>query len=525
MRNYSYINRICLGVLIGMILPSVCGCNQDSDSSPTVQKGILGDGSQTLTMWYVDSYADRNINTVRSVQEMEEYTGIHIEYQVGNYSNMQESYLLMFASGDIPDMVFHGDGFEYPGGGNKAIDDGIYLDMAPYVEQYMPNYQALITADPELEQLVKSDTGQMWSVYMLRCTDDGVPTAEKQSSGLCIRGDWLEELGLQPPQTITEWEEVLTAFKGIEGCTDPLLIGKDGVILNDAFLTAYGVLSEFYVDDNGEIAYGPMQSGYREWLELFSRWYQMGLICSKFPLVDSYYYGDPLYMSSGKSGAGGAIWGRTQQYYYEIGQTDDADFCLIPLANPVLEKGMTPQSGIAHYVAECSVGVSAGTEDPELVAKWLDLQYTREAMLINCYGVEGESYQVDENGDIVYTDLILTAADPSQQLSIYARGDGAGLVSWERYKYADVAFRSEDVWEQNATDLCVPELSLTAEEGSEFEKLYTGLKEYVQTQTVRFITGQISLDAEWDNYLQTITNMGIERCLQIKNDAMDRMTR
>lgn len=115
-----------------MILPSVCGCNQDSDSSPTVQKGILGDGSQTLTMWYVDSYADRNINTVRSVQEMEEYTGIHIEYQVGNYSNMQESYLLMFASGDIPDMVFHGDGFEYPGGGNKAIDDGIYLDMAPY---------------------------------------------------------------------------------------------------------------------------------------------------------------------------------------------------------------------------------------------------------------------------------------------------------------------------------------------------------------------------------------------------------
>lgn len=108
MRNYSYINRICLGVLIGMILPSVCGCNQDSDSSPTVQKGILGDGSQTLTMWYVDSYADRNINTVRSVQEMEEYTGIHIEYQVGNYSNMQESYLLMLSSGDIPTWCFMG---------------------------------------------------------------------------------------------------------------------------------------------------------------------------------------------------------------------------------------------------------------------------------------------------------------------------------------------------------------------------------------------------------------------------------
>lgn len=523
MKNYAYLHKLCLAVLIGIMIPAAGGCRQDNTSSQSVQTGILGDGSQTLTMWYMDSYADRNVNAVQSVQEMEKYTGVHIEYQIGNYNNMQESYLLMLSSGDIPDMIFHGDGFEYPGGGNKAIDDGVYLDMSTYVEQFMPNYQALITADPELEQLVKTDTGQMWSIYMLRCTDEAVPTAEKQSSGLCIRGDWLNDLGLEPPETIAEWEEVLTAFKEVEGCTDPLMIGKDGVILNDAFLTAYGVLSEFYVDDTGQIAYGPVQPEYREWLELFAEWYQKGLICKEFPLIESYYYGDPLYMSSGKSGAGGAIWGRTQQYYYKIGQAEDPDFCLIPLANPVLEEGMTPQSGIAHYVAECSVGVSANTENPELVAKWLDLQYTREAMLINCYGVEGESYQIDENGEIVYTDLILSAADPSLQLSEYARGDGPGLVSWERYKYADIAFQSEDVWQQNRTDLCVPELSLTTEEGSEFEKLYTGLKEYVQTQTVRFITGQISLDTEWNNYLQTVSNMGIERCLQIKNNAMNRM--
>ena len=29
----------------------------------------------------------------------------------------------------------------YPGGGDKAIDDGVYVDLTNYVETYMPNYR------------------------------------------------------------------------------------------------------------------------------------------------------------------------------------------------------------------------------------------------------------------------------------------------------------------------------------------------------------------------------------------------
>lgn len=475
MRNYSYINRICLGVLIGMILPSVCGCNQDSDSSPTVQKGILGDGSQTLTMWYVDSYADRNINTVRSVQEMEEYTGIHIEYQVGNYSNMQESYLLMFASGDIPDMVFHGDGFEYPGGGNKAIDDGIYLDMAPYVEKYMPNYRELIKTDETVEKMTKTDNGMMWSVYMLRCDDTGTPTPEMSSSGLVIRQDWLDELGLDTPVTIDDWYEALTLFKTEMGATAPLAIGNTANTGSDSFLSAYGVLSEFYMNEDGVVAFGPVQDGYRQWLELYAKWYGEGLIDPDFTSGNAFNYlvVDASLIATGVSGAGTTIWGFTQDVYYTNGTTTDPDFCLSPVNNPVLNEGDTAYAAMPHYTAECSVAVSATAKNPELVAKWLDYQYTIDAMKYNCYGIEGETYTYDESTGFQYTDLIMDNPDgrtPTDAVAMNCRGDGPGLVTWERYNHYNdpEVIGAEAVWDTDSKALCLPEVTLTEEEGRNY---------------------------------------------------------
>ena len=43
-------------------------------------------------------------------------------------------------------------------------------------------------------------------------------------SGPILRKDWLDELGLEVPETIDEWENVLAQFKEKKGATAPLTI-------------------------------------------------------------------------------------------------------------------------------------------------------------------------------------------------------------------------------------------------------------------------------------------------------------
>ena len=47
-------------------------------------------------------------------------------------------------------------------------------------------------------------------------------TVDSVQSGPIIRADWLEELGLEVPQTIDDWTNVLTAFKEQKGAQAPL---------------------------------------------------------------------------------------------------------------------------------------------------------------------------------------------------------------------------------------------------------------------------------------------------------------
>ena len=61
----------------------------------------------------------------------------------------------------------------------------------------------------------------------------------------------------------------------------------------------------------------------------------------------------------------------------------------------------------------------------------------------------------------------------------------------------------------------------TAEEGTEFSSTYTDIETYVQECNVKFIMGQMSLD-DYDSYRETLKGMGIERCIELRQAALDR---
>lgn len=167
-----------------------------------------------------------NLNETPFFQELEKRTNIHIDFHHPATGNESTAYNLLFASGDLPDLVTHASP-GYPGGLDACIDDGYILDLTELVPQYCPNYMAALNQfaenyDENVLRSAYSGKGRIGAVGGLMQEPQG-PWA-----GLYVRGDWLEACGLDTPETFDDWEEMLTAFKEKMGATAPMLLYKNG---------------------------------------------------------------------------------------------------------------------------------------------------------------------------------------------------------------------------------------------------------------------------------------------------------
>lgn len=75
----------------------------------------------------------------------------------------------------------------------------------------MSNLKYLVENNPYVAKDIFDDQGRLLCFAMI----DLVPSAPW--SGLWIRQDWLDELGMEIPSTIDEWEKVLYAMKDLKG--------------------------------------------------------------------------------------------------------------------------------------------------------------------------------------------------------------------------------------------------------------------------------------------------------------------
>ena len=67
----------------------------------------------------------------------------------------------------------------------------------------------------------------------------------------------------------------------------------------------------------------------------------------------------------------------------------------------------------------------------------------------------------------------------------------------------------------------IPPIIPTVEESSEQAKLLGEITTIRDEWTLKFIRGDISFD-QWDNYVKTIKDLGIDRVLEIQNAALER---
>lgn len=539
---------VALLLVLAMVLSlGACGNNASNDSSTSSQTSTSdsGDGSTaeegdtaepgefklpivdepvTLTYFNADdtnaAIITNDWNDNEFYQEMERRTGVHLDFETVSSADYQTNFNLMIASGKLADLIYVGASY-YAEGVDAAIDDGYFLDLTDKVEEYMPNYNAIRTSDIQYELLSTTDSGRLGAVYELRQSKQG------PWLGLWIRQDWLDDLGLDTPVTFDDYHEVLTAFKEEKGATAPLILnwsGSDG-----EFGTMSGglnVLNSWQLDETGKVNFGPYMDAWKEYVTIMHQWYEEGLIDPDFMATDE-RTADMAKVVTGASGLFAALY--TMPSVYEA-SSEDPNMNLAPVNPPVKNEGDEIHIRLRDSYTSGNTAISADCENWEVALRYLDYLYTEEGALLANYGVEGDTFEFDENGDPVYTDKIVNNENGwtmTQTMASYLC-PSAGIANWSDWtrELAGVPEKDQacyDVWSEADDTWRLPSsVSLTQEESTERAALYADISTIVKEQTAQFISGALDIESNWDAYIASLESSGIERAIEITQAAYDR---
>ena len=492
--------------------------------------GPIADDNPTLTIWYpMEDTAAPYIDTIAdniAWAEVERRLGINIEFIQPPAANRAEMFQLMIAGNDLPDIIQYQN--DYIGGGAKGIEDGVFLKLNDYMH-LLPDYMARLNEDPSRLRDAMEDDGTM---YWLK----NVMNRRQQSyCGLMIRGDWLEDLGLEMPTTYDEMHDVLVAFKENKtGGEAPLELYLDGFGNTSTMIGGFGVEFDattndiFYWDsENEKVVCSVFQDGFKKYIETMAAWYAEGLIDPNYTTNIS-MNGNLERIGSGKTGVYHGIFTQAGNYYANSGILEEgAYFDLVP---PLVEKeGDVRKFGQFRPSSISANGfvITTACKDVELACKFINYLYTDEGSLLAGYGIEGQTFYYGEDGKPYVNDLI--KANPQMNLS------GARFAYLIRnvgqYTYRDVEDDAVDefqqkymtVWDNaNYTDMILNAyLSYTADESREFSSIMGDAITYILEWSNRFISGITPMD-QWDEFMNGLQGMGLDRATEIVSDVYGR---
>jgi putative aldouronate transport system substrate-binding protein len=453
----------------------------------------------------------------------QEKTGIKVQFLHPPGSGTNEQFNLLIASNEMPDIMDRNWLNLYPGGPQKAIEDGVIIRLNDIIDNYAPNLKAVLAAHPEWDRMVKTDNGDYYAFPFIR--GDEILCIWQ---GPMIRKDWLNELSLPVPETYDEWYVALKAFKTKKGASAPLSMISI-TAGNFDFMYGYGVDRNFFVGDDDKVRYGSVENGFWEFLTMMNQWYKEGLFDPDFATVTIQQVTAKI--TSGLTGASCGGLGGQMGTWTNTARTSNPKFELTAVPYPVRKKG--DKSKIINvdnaYSGPFSAAITTSCKNPELAARLLDWNYSPEGKLFNNFGVEGVSYTMN-NGQPVYTDLIMKNPKGwslAQSIAAHARSAYGGpfiqdLRYLEQYMALPEQKNGPRIWAiDDPYKHKMPPVTPTSDESREFGRIMSEVTTYADEMMIKFILGTEPL-SNWDSYVNTIKKMGIDRAIEIQNAALAR---
>ena len=457
-------------------------------------------------------------------QEYSKLTGVNFEFQNISAMNIGEQYNLMFASQDYPDIMHSGLAY-YSSGADAAVNDDVIVDLGPYLEEYAPNY--LYWVD-KVNGFANITTDEGYRPGFVHINDE--PSITK--SGPVTRGDWLEALDLETPETIDELHDVLKAMYEEYGaqCEFDASAGAfSGAWGTNLTISTFPSVSYPIYQVDGEIVYGPVTDEAKEYLKTMKTWLDEGILYTDFATRTSNFgtIGDFC------SGVFSYYNADTDALVNAASYFTDPDATMVALPYAVRQKGdVIPFDGygtsMSTLTGQGTFSITASCDDVELAVSVLDWRYSEAGAFLFNYGIEGISFEYNDAGEPEYTDLIVkneNGLSATWLAAVYM--DEYGYV--EKYTKFDYQMTEEqlaarELWSQNVESLYdLPRaLTLTADESEDFSKYMSDVASYTSESILKMLTGEMDIDADYDTFVDTIYSMGLQDCLDCYQAALTR---
>ncbi len=430
--------------------------------------------------------------------------------------------------------VIDGLGSDIYGGNNTAPyymeygPDGAFYAVSDFLD-VMPNFSAYLDENPDVVASITAEDGK---IYHIPYIQEG-----EVARAYYIRTDWLENLGLEIPETVEELEEVLIAFRDDDpngnGLNDEIPYFNDKwnemirlVNLWDARCYAQDDYSQRVIPtEDGTVYHAWMTEEFKEAIKEVSDWYSAGLIDKA--VFTKGTSSRPEYLA-GDIGGMTHDWTASTSSYNDIVAVEG--FAFESIAPPLTEGGNQWEEHQRLKVRPDGWAVSWTCEYPSEAFAYMDYFWSEEGRILSNFGVEGEQYTMVD-GEPVFTDEILYG---EQAVNTYLEQYvGAQLKQgyWMDYNYElqwtnEIGQESVELYTTNdygADCLQLPSLSYTADEKIIYEGVLTTVNDFLDETIQRWVMGDSSLvDEEWDAYIAELEALEVQSLLDVYQSAYTR---
>ena len=394
------------------------------------------------------------------------------------------------------------------------MQSGAIVDLAPYIDEHMPNLSALLAEHPQWKAEISLEDGRIASLPLLNMRERQVC--------VWINAQWLEKLGLQMPQTMDELTEALAKMRTGDpngnGRKDEVAADLLGVYELRWLLPYFGIVADDYSlarDENGALYFAPEAPQYRTFIEQMKQWYDRGLL--RKDAFTTMHSTAALNTTDEDAPAKSALLLSMTPYTHV---PMDAVSQYQALLMPAPDGRMRWRDLLGEVWTGCFAVTSSCADIPAALC-WADALYAAEGALLAYAGVENQDYTVSADGSWAFVDNMDYDVDTIRANSIIYTGEATpGLYPGafihrvnsplDRHVFAE----SEKVRE--LSERVVPAHALGRAEQARAVELMNQLGAVVDSGIAWFVTGETELtDATYSAWLQELAEAGSAELVQL----------
>jgi putative aldouronate transport system substrate-binding protein len=478
------------------------------------------DGQTLSTLAQASYYTTVDLKKAPIIQKVQKDANVSIDWTLVDPVNYVTAVSPMLAAGtNLPDIVLLPDLDQ----NQTYLSSGMFEPLDTHFNE-MPNYKEWLDKNPLIKASLTASDGHIYYVPTTNVTHNYQPM-------LMYNMKWLKDAGMQVPETLDEFVELLRYYKNHDmngnGKADEIPMSIKAQFLPYMFGPAFGlnftseIGSGFFENDKGEVVYAQATPQYKAYLEFLNGLYKEGLLEVEFTTLTR----DQIIERFAQDKTGVTFdfgWQQSMTYspqlpYYD-GTAETGVVAQKPLSGP--SKGF--------YVGRNAIGtifgVTASSKKIDLACKWLDWAMSEPNQEMYVWGLKGESYTVDSDGTKRYTKkasdntwLQQLGINPAQVLPAHqsVEATNALVAPWHAKQDAYIAQFVRDPW---------PFIYATEDEAALSSQYMVDIQTYVDEMAVSFITGTTPL-SQYQAYVDALQRMHLPDMLKIRTAQYERFTK